>query len=115
MLFFRFVSEHRSWKLALAIGYDGFRSNRQDVGGWEGIGCPFTTAEELGFEPKSVVFRWHLTRIGFTSQTMEIPRIKGKRRFEYILGMLRPHGQYCPQFAPIWGLAREPGLPMLSC
>ena len=63
----------------------------------------FTSAEELGFEPKTVVFRWHLTRMAFTSQAMKTPRVKRKTRFNHIIPMLRSHGQCCPQFAPIFG------------
>jgi hypothetical protein len=59
-----------------------------------------TQAGDLGFEPKTLVFRWHSSRMAFTSQAIETPRIKGKPRFNYIIRMLQSHGQFCPQFAP---------------
>jgi hypothetical protein len=59
---------------------------------------------ELGFEPKLVGFRWHSSRIACTSQAIETRKIKGKPRFNRILRISWSHGQYCPQFVPIWAL-----------
>jgi len=48
-------------------------------------------------------FRWHSSRMAFTSQAFETPKIKGKSRFNRIVRMLQSHGQCCPQLAPKWG------------
>jgi hypothetical protein len=56
---------------------------------------------ELGFEPKTVDLRWHSSRMAFTSQAIETPRVDGKLRFNRIVRMLQSYGQCCPQFAPI--------------
>src|SRR5262245_6707674 len=55
-----------------------------------------------------LVFRWHSPRIAFTSQAIETLQVKGKLRFDHIVGMLRSRGQSCPQFAPIWGRGDVP-------
>jgi hypothetical protein len=51
----------------------------------------FTQAGDLGFEPKTLVFRWHSSRMAFTSQAIETTRVKRKPRFS--VRMLRSHGQ----------------------
>jgi hypothetical protein len=60
-------------------------------------------AGELGFEPRMAAFRWHSSRMAFTSQAFETPKFKGKSRFNRIVRMLQSHGQCCPQLAPNGG------------
>jgi hypothetical protein len=75
-------------------------------------------AGDLGFEPKTLVFRWHSSRMAFTSQAVETPRIERKLCFNRIVRRLQSHGQCCPQFAPFFSDESEsdfvPSLPALS-
>jgi hypothetical protein len=58
------------------------------------------------------VIRGNWSRMAFTSQAIETPRVGRKRRFDDIIRRLRSQGQCCPQFAPIfWGGQVQPCRP----